>query len=103
MYLPVERYRKVFLLNTLHEIPDRTSFIGQVAAVMERGGEVIIGELMPTHNYKTHFGCDKPLIGEAELTMLMTTAGFTFEQKIINPGTPRRKHNPYYLFRFSKN
>jgi ubiquinone/menaquinone biosynthesis C-methylase UbiE len=102
LYLPVNSKRKLWLFNTLHEIPDKAAMIKQMAAVLQTGGEIIIAELMATEKYKIHQGCNKPLMTEDELKNLMQLEGFAFKNMVVNPIPVKKRRNPYYLFRFVK-
>jgi ubiquinone/menaquinone biosynthesis C-methylase UbiE len=102
LYLPLNSKRKLWMFNTLHEIPGKAAIIKQMAAVLQTGGEIIIGELMATEKHKIHQGCNKPLMTEDELKKLMQDAGFTFINVVVNPIPVKKRRNPYCLFRFAK-
>ena len=102
LWLPLNSKRKLWIFNTLHEIPDKPAIIKQMAAVLQTGGEIIIGELMATEKYKIHQGCRKPLMTEEEMKKLMTDAGFVFKDMVVNPIPAKKIRNPYCLFRFVK-
>ncbi len=102
LWLPLNSKRKLWIFNTLHEIPDKTAIIKQMAAVLQTGGEIIIAELMATEKHKIHQGCKKPLMSEEEIKKLMQDAGFTFKDMVVNPIPVKKIRNPYCLFRFAK-
>ena len=102
LYLPINSKRKLWIFNTLHEIPDKAAIIKQMAAVLQTGGEIIIAELMATEKHKIHQGCKKPLMTEAEIKNLMQGEGFAFKNILINPWPIKKIINPYCLFRFTK-
>jgi SAM-dependent methyltransferase len=102
LYLPLNSKRKLWIFNTLHEIPDKAAIIKQMAAVLQTGGELIIAEVMATEKYKIHGGCKYPLMTEDEIKKLMEAAGFDFKNMAINPIPAKKRRNPYYLFRFVK-
>jgi ubiquinone/menaquinone biosynthesis C-methylase UbiE len=102
LYLPLNSKRKLWIFNTLHEIPDKAAMIKQMAAVLQTGGEIIIAELMATEKRKIHTGCNKPLMSDDEIKKLMDAAGFDFKNVAINPVPIKKMKNPYCLFRFIK-
>lgn len=102
LYLPLNSKRKLWIFNTLHEIPDKANMIKQMSAVLQTGGEIIIAELMATEKHKIHQGCKKRLMTEEELKKLMQDAGFAFKNVVVNPIPVTKMKNPYCLFRFIK-
>jgi SAM-dependent methyltransferase len=102
LYLPLNSKKKLWIFNTLHEIPDKSAIIKQMAVVLQTGGELIIAEVMATEKNKIHGGCKYPLMTEDEIKKLMETAGFDFKDMVINPIPVKKRRNPYYLFRFVK-
>ena len=102
LWLPLNSKRKLWIFNTLHEIPDKPAIIKQMDAVLQTGGEIIIGELMATEKHKIHQGCNKPLMTEEEIKKLMLDAGFVFRNMVVNPLAFKKIRNPYCLFRFVK-
>ena len=102
LYLCMNRYKKMWMFNTLHEISDKANIIQQMAAVLQTGGEIIIAELMATEKHKIHQGCNKPLMTEEEIKKLMLDAGFVFINMVVNPIPAKKIRNPYCLFRFVK-
>jgi len=102
LYLPLNSKRKLWIYNTLHEIPDKAAIIRQMSAVLQTGGEIIIAELMATEKHTIHQGCRAPLMTEAEIKKLMLDAGFVFANMVTNPLPVKKMRNPYCLFRFVK-
>lgn len=102
LWLPLNSKKKMWMFNTLHEIPDKPGIIWQMAAVLQSGGELIVAELMATDKKKVHNGCNKPLMTEAEMKELMNSGGFDFKDVAINTLAVKKVKNPYYLFRFIK-
>ena len=102
LWLPLNSKRKLWIINTLHEIPDKSAMIKQMAAVLQTGGEIIIGELMATEKHKIHQGCKKPLMTEAEIKKLMQDAGFVFKNLAVNVLSVKKIRNALCLFRFVK-
>lgn len=102
LWLPINRYKKMWIFNTLHEIPDKADIIKQMSAVLQSGGEIIIAELLATEKRKIHTGCHKPLMNDDEIKKLMAASGFEFKNVIINPLQVKKMKNPYCLYRFVK-
>jgi ubiquinone/menaquinone biosynthesis C-methylase UbiE len=102
LYLPVNSMKKLWMFNTLHEIPDKKNIISQMAAVLQPGGELVIAELLATEKNKIHGGCHEPLLTEAGLITLMAEAGFSLKNKVVNPIAVKKIRNPYCLYRFIK-
>lgn len=102
LYLPLKSKRKLWIFNTLHEIPDKPDMIKQMSAVLQTGGEIIIAELMATEKHTIHQGCKAPLMTDDEIKKLMDAAGFDFKNVVINPIPVKKRNNPYCLYRFIK-
>ena len=102
LYLVLNSKRKLWIINTLHEIPDKAAIIKQMAAVLQTGGEIIIGELMATEKNKIHQGCKKPLMTDEEIKKLMQDSGFTLKNMAVNPWVVKKIRNPLCMFRFVK-
>ena len=102
LYLLLNSKRKLWIINTLHEIPDKADIIRQMAAVLQSGGEIIIGELMATEKNKIHQGCKKPLMTDEEIKKLMLDSGFTLKNMAVNPWVVKKIRNPLCMFRFVK-
>ncbi len=102
LWLPLNSQKRMWMFNTLHEIPDKAGIIRQMAAVLQPGGELIIAELLATDKRKIHGGCNKPLVTGAELKEWLAAGGFDFKDMIANPIPVKKIKNPYCLFRFIK-
>ena len=102
LYLPVNSKKKLWIFNTLHEIPDKVNIIRQMAAVLQSGGEIIIAELLATEKRKIHGGCNEPLMTDAEIKKLMQDEGFVFKNVAVNPMAVKKIRNPYCFYRFVK-
>jgi ubiquinone/menaquinone biosynthesis C-methylase UbiE len=102
LYLPLNSKRKLWIFNTLHEIPDKAGIIKQMAAVLQSGGEFIIAEVMATEKRTIHQGCNYPLMTDDEIKKLMDAAGFDFKNMVTNPIPVKKRKNPYCLYRFIK-
>jgi len=102
LWLPMNRYKKIWIFNTLHEIPDKAGMIKQISAVMQSGGEIVIAELMATEKRKMHGGCNEPLMSDDEMKNLMQAGGFAFKNMAFNPLAVKKIKNPYCMYRFVK-
>jgi len=102
LYLQQNSKRKLWIFNTLHEIPDKAGIMKQMSAVLQTGGEIIIAELLATEKHTIHQGCNKPLMTDDEIKKLMDAAGFDFKNVVINPIPVKKMKNPYCLYRFIK-
>jgi len=102
LWLPVNSKKKLWIFNTLHEIPDKAGMIKQMSAVLQTGGEIIIVELLATEKNKIHGGCKDPLMSDDEIKKLMDAAGFDFKNMATNPIPVKKMRNPYCLYRFIK-
>lgn len=76
LYLPLNRYRKVWLLNTLHEVALPAKVARDIAAVLKPGGELYVLELLPKKEGQLHGGCNKPLLKPDEIKAFFLQAGF---------------------------
>lgn len=81
LWMPKEKYNKVWIFNTLHEIPDQSRFLRQVNDILRVGGEVVIQEIIPNKPNQKHGGCQKPLIPLDRLQELFTNASFQYQEK----------------------
>jgi ubiquinone/menaquinone biosynthesis C-methylase UbiE len=104
LYLPSNRFKKVLLFNTLHEIDDKQDMARQMAGIMCRGGELLVAELMPTPKEMIHKGCRKPLIGEKELVNLFMPFGLVLvDQANLQVNSKQKEKHPYMFYKFIKN
>lgn len=102
LWLPKGTFKKVWILNTLHEISDKEKMIRNICNVLASGGELIITELMPTAKHPNHGGCKKPLLTKNEIEKICSQNGFVFKEEIINPVAVKKMPNPMYMFRYLK-
>ena len=103
LYLPANRYKKLLILNTLHEVRDREEMARQLAAVLKPGGELIVGEMPPMGRKKIHQGCNKPLMRTDEIVNLFARFGLTpTGQENVQPVLKARIKHPYYFLRLTK-
>ena len=101
LYLPLKRYKKIWIMNTLHEIDDKVKIIKQMAAVLQSGGELIVAEMPATAKITMHGGCHKLLMSIDEIIALFTGLGFKFDAKENLQVVQKQKDkHPYYFFRF---
>jgi ubiquinone/menaquinone biosynthesis C-methylase UbiE len=104
LWLPANNYRKAWLMNTLHEIPDKQKMVRDIAAVLKAGGELVLLEILSRPKHTIHGGCRQPLMNESEIKSLLEQNGFTQTEVLWNPtNTNRSVNNPYYMVRFIKN
>ena len=102
LWLPLNTFKKVWILNTLHEIPDKQKMIKDIFNILSPGGEIIILELMATKKHSVHRVCKNPLLTKDMIDKIATKNGFTFKDEFINPVTVRKMRNPMYMFRYIK-
>ncbi|MEO8174219.1 MAG: methyltransferase domain-containing protein [Sediminibacterium sp.] len=103
LYLPLNTYKKVLLMNTLHEVPDKQKIVRDICAVLQKGGELILDELVARPKHTIHGGCKQPLMDEAEIKTLFEQNGFRQADTLMNPANPKKIVNPEYMVRFIKN
>lgn len=82
LYLPANRFKKVWIMNTLHEIPDRAKMVRDMYHVLQSGGEVLVLEMFARKEHELHGGCRKPLFSRQELDQLFTSHQFTVKDHI---------------------
>jgi len=83
LWLPLNRYRKVWMMNVLHEIPDMTKMTIDVAAIMRTGGELVLLELIPRKKGQLHGGCKMPLRTVNEWKELVESSGLQFVEHLV--------------------
>ncbi|MGZ8544594.1 MAG: class I SAM-dependent methyltransferase, partial [Flavisolibacter sp.] len=93
-------YKKAWLLNVLHEIPDKEKMIRDALAILQPGGELILLELKPRKPGEKHGGCHQPLLITAEWNALFEKNGFQVAEQveIIKP----KKRAPVQMVRYVK-
>lgn len=99
LYLPTNRYRKVWLLNTLHEVASPKKMARDLAAVVKSGGELYVLETLPKKEGQLHGGCNKPLLKPDEIIAFFLKAGFRVAA--TKELTPKKKFAPV-MYRFVK-
>lgn len=81
LYLPLNRYRKVWLINTLHEVGSPEKMARDIGAVLQSGGEVCVLEKPARREGELHGGCKLPLLLPEQLEGLFTKNGFRLVEK----------------------
>lgn len=93
LHLPLKTFKKVWILNTLHEIPDQEKMVRDMHDILQPGGEVIILEQVPMKRRQRHEGCRKLLLNLEKQDELFMKNGFRklnwYEIK-TDDGTPIR-------------
>lgn len=99
LWLPLNRYKKVWLINTLHEIPDQAKMVKDICNILQPGGEIIILENPPKREGQLHGGCHKPLLSFDTINNLFTQNGFAYSERkdII-----RKRNSDILMIRFIK-
>ena len=82
LWLPLNRYKKAWILNVLHEIPDKEKMISDAFDILETGGELVLLELKPRKPGEKHGGCNEPLLTSAEWNLLFEKNGFRVEEQV---------------------
>ena len=101
--LPLDRFKKLWIINTLHEIDDKGKMARQIAAVLRSGGEVIVAEMLATQKITRHGGCHKPLMSAEEIINLFAVHGFKLtEKENLQPVQKEKDKHPFYFFRLTK-
>jgi ubiquinone/menaquinone biosynthesis C-methylase UbiE len=103
LYLPENKYRKAWLMNTLHEIPDKQKMVRDIHKILQPGGELVLLEILSRPGHTIHGGCKQPLLDEHELKLLFEQNGFTQADTEWNPTNAKKLNNPVYMVRFIKN
>ena len=99
LWLPLNTYPKVLLMNTLHEIPNQNKIARDIHSILREGGELILLEMKPTKKGELHFGCKKPLLDLEEMKLLFEKNGFRYaEAKEVR----NNKRSTFQLVRFIK-
>jgi ubiquinone/menaquinone biosynthesis C-methylase UbiE len=99
LFLPVKSFRKVWIMNTLHEISDQTKIARAINNILQPGGEVIVLELLPRKEGELHINCNKPLLTKEKINNIFSTNGFVLQgNTIINQG----RNSQFQMLRFLK-
>jgi ubiquinone/menaquinone biosynthesis C-methylase UbiE len=100
LQLPFNRYKKVWMFNMLHEIPDQEKMVRDVFNILQPGGEIILLEIIPKKKGQLHGGCHKPLMEPEACTKLFESNGFHLQEAARL--TKIRKRIVFSLMRFTK-
>lgn len=100
LYLPAQSFRKVWVMNTLHEIPDQHKFIQDIYTILQPGGEVVILEMIPRKEHELHGGCNMPLMSREQLDQLFTSHHFMVKDHI---DILVKRRSPLRMIRYIKN
>ena len=103
LWLPLNRFKKAWILNTLHEIPNKQKMIQDIYNILAPGGEIVIMELLATEKYSIHGGCHKPLMTKNEIDSIAKNTGFNFKEEVLNPVEVKKIRNPILMIRYTKN
>jgi ubiquinone/menaquinone biosynthesis C-methylase UbiE len=103
LYLPANQYTKAWMLNTLHEIPDKQKMVKDIYNILQKGGEIVVLELLSRPKHTIHGGCKQALLDEQEIKTLFEQNGFTQTDTLLNPDNLKKIINPLYMVRFIKN
>lgn len=101
LYLPARTFKKVWILNTLHEIPDPSKMIRDIYNILQPGGEVIILEVVPRKPHERHVGCRKPLLSKQEWNELFTAHHFSVGNT-LDLNDMDKKRSPFHFTRYVK-
>jgi len=82
LWLPANRYKKAWLINVLHEIPDPGKMVKDVNEILKPGGELIVFEIIPKRSGQLHGGCRMPLQSVVSWKEIMNKNGFQFTEEI---------------------
>jgi ubiquinone/menaquinone biosynthesis C-methylase UbiE len=82
LFLPAATYKKVWLLNVLHEIPDPAKMIGSIYDILQPGGEIILLEKIPKKPGELHGGCRKPLRSPQQWQALFENHHFRYKEDV---------------------
>jgi len=99
LWLPLNQYRKVWLFNTLHELPDQPKMIKDIHAILKTGGEITILEIPAKYEGQLHGGCQKPLLSLEKINALFASNGFRFSDKKL---VAQKKHFDVFMARYIK-
>jgi ubiquinone/menaquinone biosynthesis C-methylase UbiE len=82
LFLPLATYKKVWLLNVLHEIPDPGKMISSICNILQSGGEITLLEMIPKKPGALHGGCRKPLLSLQQWQALFESNGFRYKEDV---------------------
>ncbi len=82
LWLPANRYKKAWLLNVLHEIPDPDKMVKDINYILQQAGELVLLEITPTKRGELHGGCRMPLRSATEWKAIFDKNGFLFTEAL---------------------
>lgn len=100
LYLPARTFKKVWIMNTLHEIPDQHKMAQDIYDILQPGGEVVILEMIPRKEHELHGGCNMPLMSREQLDQLFTSHHFTVKDHI---DILAKRRSPLRMIRYIRN
>lgn len=99
LWLPLNQYNKVWIINTLHEIPDQAKMVKDICLILQTGGEVVILENPAKREGQLHSGCHKPLLTFDKINALFTANDFAYVEK---KEIVRKRNSDVLMVRFVK-
>lgn len=102
LYLPSNAAKKLWIINTLHEIPGKLAVVRQIVNALDQNGELVVAELLATAKQKIHNGCKKRLLSEEEVKNIFVNAGLHFKESANMQVRKQKDKHPYCFFRFIK-
>lgn len=99
LFLPHNFLPKLWIINTLHEVPDPMKMVKAIASVVRTGGEVFVLEVPRMREGQVHGGCKLPLLTRDEIMALFAAGGFAYqEEKVVH----KRKRFDVLMQRYVK-
>lgn len=99
LWLPAQTYSKVWLLNTLHELPLPPKMARDIAWILRPNGELCVVETLPKKEGQLHPGCNRPLLTAEEIEAVFLHNGFRLVEKKL---LPEKKRFTPVMYRFVK-
>lgn len=81
LFLPLNRYRKVWLMNTLHEVASPGKMAKDICSILQSGGELCVLEVPPDREGQKHGGCKMLLLKPAAIEAVFTSNGFRLDER----------------------
>ncbi|HEX2609138.1 MAG TPA: methyltransferase domain-containing protein, partial [Flavisolibacter sp.] len=83
LYLLPASFKKVWLMNTFHELEDRNALLRQIKEVLLPGGEIVVLDVVAQKPGQLHGGCHKPLATQEEIRQAFEQNGFSFRNDMV--------------------
>jgi ubiquinone/menaquinone biosynthesis C-methylase UbiE len=99
LWLPLNQFQKVWIMNTLHEIPDQAKMVRDIFSILKPGGEIVVLENPPAYEGQLHGGCHKPLLSFEKINSLFISNGFEFADK---KNIDRKRNSDILMIRYRK-